>query len=443
MNRRALTMTLIASAFTLMVAGTAMFLAMGSSGYIDLPFDGEIMLSGPVTDVWAVPAFDPAPVVLAGATWASIPARTADGKVAGWIHEGAEGKFVALDEATGRVLWQVSTGPVPADLVRRDGWRVREYVPAVALTLAGEGVYLVTGNRTWMLVAEGGASVKTGAFPEPVPPTAGGACLVDGKFWISIADGRDGGVMLSSAGVLATERSDRPAGCRHSGDGGDAQTISPLQNAHADPGVYAADDPVRGYPPEVCGKYSKSSGRRVGREYCSDMRTSDGDAERAVMIHIDAPAFRDGDDWLVVKLPDTYSGGVDFHPRIIGYELAWPRAFFDMTEYRNLTTQNDPSPTSFEAKKVEQRTEVIEVVASIARTGELQWARSVQRGDLAQVSAEFSDNWFHSRSLLLASHANSPAQNLYVFKPGMLLAVDQATGAPRFQVGAPLPPPPR
>jgi hypothetical protein len=386
-----------------------------------------------------VPAFEPAPVVLPGATWASLPARKADGTVAGWVHEGAEGKFVALEEATGRVLWQVSTGPVPADLVRRDGWRAREYVPAVALALAGEGVYLVAANRTWMLVADKGASVKTGAFPEQVPPVSSSACLVDGNFWISIDDGRDGGVMLSSAGVLADVRSDRPAGCLHAGDGGDVQSISPLQNAHADPRPYAPDDRIRGYPVDVCGKYS--GGRVSGREYCSDMRTSDGDPERAVMLKSSGPVFRDGNGWLEVRLPEKFSGGVDFSPRIIGYELAWPRAFFDMTEYRKVTMQNNPSPTSFEAKRVEDRTEVVEIVASIARTGELQWARSVQRGDLAAVSREFSDNWFHARSLLLASHPGSPAQNLYVFKPGLLLAVDQATGAPRFQVGAALPAP--
>ncbi|WAS99043.1 hypothetical protein [Nannocystis punicea] len=401
----------------------------------------ETMLKGPVVDTWSVPAFDPAPVVLTGASWASIPARTADGKVAGWVHEGAEGKFVALDEASGRVLWQVSTGPVPADLVRKDGWRIKELVPAVPLTLAGPGVYLVAGNRTWMLVAEGGASVKTGNFPSQVPPATGAACLVGGDFWISIADDRDGGVMLSAAGVLADVRSDRPAGCLPAGHGTELKIISALQNAHADPTPYAPDDWVRGYPPEVCGKYNKSKMRRTGNEWCSDMRTTDGDPKRSVMIHISDPVFREEDEWRMVTLPDQYSGGIDFNPSIVGFELSWPRAFFDMTEYRHVTAQNNPSSTSFEAKKVEQRTEVTEIVASIARTGELQWARSVWRGDMARVSPDFSENWSYTRSLLLASHAGSPTQNLYVFKPGMLLAVDQATGAPRFQVGAPLPPP--
>ncbi|MDC0670608.1 hypothetical protein [Nannocystis radixulma] len=396
----------------------------------------ETTLKGPVVGTWSVPAFDPAPVVLPGASWASIPARTADGKVAGWVHEGAEGKFVALDEASGRVLWQVSTGPVPADLVRKDGWRVKELVPAVPLTLAGPGVYLVAGNRTWMLVAEGGASVKTGNFPSQVPPATGAACLVGGDFWIAIADERDGGVMLSAAGVLADARSDRPAGCLPAGDGGDAKSISAMQNAHADPTPYAADDRLRGYPEDACGRYS--GGRVYGREYCSDMRTTDGDPKRAVMLHVSDVVFRREDDWLLVRLP-PYAAGIDFKPSIVGFELSWPRAFFDMTEYRHVTAQNNPSSTSFEAKQVEQRIERIELVASIARTGELLWARSVVRGDMPTASPNPSDNLYHS--LLLASHAGSPAQNLYIFKPGMLLAVDQATGAPRFQVGAPLPPP--
>ncbi|MCY1055634.1 hypothetical protein [Nannocystis sp. SCPEA4] len=147
--------------------------------------------------------------------------------------------------------------------------------------------------------------------------------------------------------------------------------------------------------------------------------------------------FRREDDRLLVRQP-PYAAGIDFKPSIVGFELSWPRAFFDMTAYRHVTAQNNPSSTSFEAKQVEQRIEEIEIIASIARTGELLWARSVVRGDMPNASPPPSDNLYHS--LLLASHAGSPAQNLYVFKPGMLLAVDQATGAPRFQVGAPLPP---
>lgn len=59
--------------------------------------------------------------------------------MAGWVHEGGQGSFVQLDEGTGAVKWRLATGPVPASLVRGDGWRVGEGAPAVALTLAGEG----------------------------------------------------------------------------------------------------------------------------------------------------------------------------------------------------------------------------------------------------------------------------------------------------------------
>lgn len=407
-------------------------------GYIDMPFDGEVLLSGPVVDTWSVPAFAAAPVVLPGASWASIPARGADGSVAGWVHEGGQGSFVKLDERSGAVQWRLATGPVPASMVRSDGWRAREVAPAVALTLAGEGQYLVAWSRTWLLVAGDGRSFKTGNFPDAVPEVApfGGVCLVDGQFWIGIADGRDGGVMLSPAGVLADVRSDRPATCLGAGGGGEG-AISPLQNAHADPGVYAADDRVRGYPEEVCGKSNKGS-RKKGREYCDQLRT-DGPIEQAVMMHISNLVFRDGADWLTVRLPHSFEGGVDFHPQVTGFELAWPRAFFDMVEYRNTVTENDPAAGSFEARKVEKGTEVIEVIASVARSGELQWARSVERGPLASVSATFRDNMVQSQSLLLASHPGSAVQNLYVFKPGMLLAVDQVSGAPRFQVGAAYP----
>lgn len=346
--------------------------------------------------------------------------------------------FVALDEATGGVRWQVATGPLPPSFVRTDGWRPGEAVPAIPLTLAGAGMYLVAWDRDWMLVADGGASVKTGTFPDHVPPVSavGGACLVDGGFWIGIDDGRDGGVMLSPTGALADARSDRPATCPRLGDGERVHILSPLQNARANPEPVAPDDATRGYPLRKCGYWSRSSGSYSGNRYCSDMR-SDGGPERAVMLHNGDPTFRDGDDWLTITLPIPYDG-VDFNPTVHGYELAWPRAFFDMGKYRYVTRENNPSPSSFEPKRTENWTEVIEVIASISRKGELQWVYAIQRGPSPNISATFYENIAYYRSLLLASHPESPTQNLYIVKPGMLLAVDQASGAPRFQIGAPI-----
>ena len=419
-------------------AGYMMYkLVASGGGYVDMPFDGEVMLSGDVPNVWSVPPFAAAPVVLPGVSWASIPARTAEGVVAGLVDDEGQGKFVALDESNGAVRWQVEVGALPAGFVRTDGWRPREGVPAVPLTLAGPGGFVVAWARTWMLVAPGGGTFKRGEFPEAVPPVSavGGVCVVDGDFWISIEDGRDGGIMLGADGTLAGVRSDRPASCPRLGDGGDAHALSPLQNARANPEPVAPDDPARGYPVDVCGKYS--GGKLHGNEYCSDMR-SDGGGEQAVMLRTGYPVFRDGSGWQTVRLPLAVDG-VEFHMNIVGYELAFPRAFFDMEKYRIVETANNPSAASFEAKKVEKWTEAIEVVASISRAGKLEWAHEVQRGPSLSVTSTFADTIAHFRSLLLASHPGSPTQNLYVFKPGSLLAVDQVTGVPRFQVGAPHP----
>jgi hypothetical protein len=403
-------------------------------------FNGhKVMLSGGVPNIWEVPAFPAAPVVLPDLSWASLPARTPDGTVAGLVHDKEQGVFMALDEATGAVRWQVDTGPLPPSFVRADGWRPEESLPAIPLTIAGAGVYMVAWERVWMLVADGGASVKTGTFPGHIPPVSarGGACLVDGGFWIGVEDGRDGGVMLSPAGELADVRSDRPPTCPHLGDHKKVFALSPMQNARANPEPVAPDDPARGYPVKRCGKYSNQTRKHHGNAYCSDMR-SDGGPERAVMLHINEPTFRDGDDWLTVTFPIS-SDGVEFNPTVHGYELAWPRAFFDMAQYRHVTRENNPSPSSFEPKQVEAWTEVVEVVASISRKGELQWVRTMQRGPSAMFSSTFYDNIAYYRSLLLASHPDSPVQNLYIFKPGSLLAVDQASGAPRFQIGTPYP----
>lgn len=432
------TRTLLGIVLVSSVVSTTVIVAMmlGSSGSFDLPFSGETTLSGPVPDTFEVPPLPAAPVVLPGATWVSLPARSPDGTVAGLVADEGQGLFVALDEATGAVRWKLATGPLPASFVRTEGWRPREGAPDVPLALRGAGAHVVAWDRTWLLVADGGASFKTGEFPAAVPPVsaAGGVCLVDGKFWIAVADGRDGGITLDVDGKLADARSDRPPTCPHLGDQDKVQAVSPLQNAHANPDPVAPDDPARGYPVDICGKYS--NGRVHGNAYCSDMR-SDGGGEQAILLKAGAVVFRDGDDWHTVRFP--IGPPVDFYPRITGYELAYPRAFFSMEKYRPVTTQNDPPPGSFEPRRVEQWTEVVELVGSISREGALQWVHTVQRGPSVNISATFMDNIAHFRSLLLASHADSPVKNIYVFKPGMLLALDQATGAPRFQVGTPHP----
>ncbi|WP_434417968.1 hypothetical protein [Nannocystis pusilla] len=341
--------------------------------------------------------------------------------------------LVKLDEATGRVLWRVALDPQPASFVRTDGWRVDEVFPAIPLTAAGDGVFLVAWARDWILVGSAdGALRKRGSFPEQVPSVSavGGICRVAEGFWIGLEDGRDGGVILSSAGELADRRSDRPSDCPAVGDREDAEAMSPLQNAHAS---------SEGYPAEVCGRYNKGSRRREGHEYCSDKR-SDGGPERTVMLHIGDPTFRDGEEWRVVDRPAGLTAGEpDFDPRIVGFELAWPHAFFDMVDWRGLTTENRPAADSFEPKRVEQREEAIEIVASITRGGALVWARSMYRGPFVRANSDHLDNMVQYRSLLFASHPDSPVKNLYILKPGLLLAVDQATGAPRFQVGAALP----
>lgn len=402
----------------------------------ELLFPDLVTLSGPVPNVWAVPAFSAPPTVLPGTTWASIPARGSDGSVAGLVDDKGEGKFVVLHEGNGSVRWQISIGPMPSSFLRTEKWAPRASVPNVPLTLRGPSSYLVAWARTWLLVADSGTSFKIGEFPAAVPPTRayGGVCLVDEGFWIAVDDGRNGGIVLSAAGVPANVRSDRPTTCPGAGTTS-LYAISPQQNAHAILDKIAPADSSGGYPNEVC---SRQKGKSRSNEFCSDMR-SDGPSVQAAMLMAGGPVFRDGSDWQLVRLPIP-DDGVDFSPRIVGYELAFPRAFFDMVEYRFSNRENNPAPGSFESKQVEPVTEVVEIVASISRAGRLEWARTVRHGASARVSNfEFADTIADFRSLLFASHPSSPTQNLYIFKPGMLLAVDQMTGEPRFQIGIAVP----
>jgi hypothetical protein len=203
---------------------------------------------------------------------------------------------------------------------------------------------------------------------------------------------------------------------------------SPLQNAHA------AD---LTFPTEICAETKKG---RIIREnaYCTDLRT-DGDPAQAMMLRWGDPVMRDGDDWRRYRM---LVGNSEF-ATIVGYELAWPHAFLSMAAWRHVTVTNNPAPTSFEPKRVENTREARESVGCLSRDGELLWHRTLHSGPFVELGGGVGhqESLAQHRSLLLASHRDSPVQSIYVVKPGLLLAVDQATGAPRFQVGAALPRP--
>lgn len=412
---------------TLSAAAAVVFLltASGPGGV----FGAELQLTG-ATSPWEAPPFAAAPVKLAGDRWLSVPARGADGTIFGLVRGPDGGALVKLDEATGDTIWRTSAGPGLGEFTRDDGWRLDEKFPALPLALAGDGVYLVAWQRAWALVAaKDGAIVKAGALTEAMPPVSaeGGACQVADGFWISLEDGRDGGVTLSAAGVLGEVRSERPSNCRRSGGGGGVFMASPLQNARAATEL--------GFPTEICAETRKG---RIIRENanCTDLR-SDGDPAHAMLLRRNDPVIRDGDDWRLYRIPPGSAEYAD----IVGYELAWPHVFLSMAAWRHVTVTNDPAPTSFAPKRVENSREARESVGCMSREGKLLWQRTLHSGPYVPLGGEVGhqQSLAQHRSLLLASHRDSPVQSIYVVKPGMLLAVDQATGAPRFQVGAPLP----
>lgn len=390
---------------------------------------GKPLLPDPYA-VWTAAPFATPPVVAADDLWLSLPARTADGAVFGLVR-GKDGRaFVKLDEATGRATWRTAAGSMFASAERSDGWRGGETFPAVPQSTAGEREFLVVWQREWALVSRtNGELSKSGAFPDNVPPAspAGGVCLVDDAFWIAIEDGRDGGIMLGADGQLATTRSDRPATCLPTTTMRfEEGARSPAQHARA------SAQPV----PPMCNETRRGRVIREGA-YCNDLR-SDGPPEHAAMIHFSDLALRDGGGWLRVEPPRS----AEFSSFIFGFELAWPRVFVDLGAARKVTVQNQPSATSFEAKRVETQRQAVEYVVGVGRKGEVLWLHSIYNGpfsESSQVHGNHRSQVAQHRSLLLASHPDSPTKNLYIFKPGVLLAVDQETGAARFQLGAALP----
>jgi len=396
------------------LVGIATF-AMISSSRSDEP-PPRTAFSGAVPAFAQLPYLPKAPVLREVDRWMSTPARGADGTVAGLVHTPAAWAFVQIDEATGTPHWRT---PLPGFLVsfaHGAGFARNEGGVPLPVVLEGGSQYLVAWQKEFALLDRtSGALQRKGTFAESVPAVSAtlGACFVDGSFWVGV--GSDFGVTLDPAGTVGAGSTPRPAACRGMSP---YSTGSPMQNAR---------DVARAYP-AFCGNKS-FHGADALREleagarglWCSERRADD-DPEHDVMLFEDKTLIvRDHGTWRNFWSADPQRGG--FYGKNLGLELGGERVFLNVVASHDQVEATKPGAFQAEKRGNVDRS----VLVAIGRGGTWLWGHTLAVGESGQGEL--------LRAGLFASHPLSPTQSLYVLRPGELVALDQQTGAVRWQLG--------
>ncbi|RYG65184.1 hypothetical protein EON77_18835, partial [bacterium] len=192
---------------TAAIAGTAL-LAVATVGGVFL-MRGNLLSAGVTVDPWTLPEATVPPVSLA-ARWISAPLASPSGVVFGVIDGGATPALVAIDGGTGALRWKtaLAAGAPLSEYRHGNGWNPNgarvptEFQPVVpVLGLAGPTLVVAFDHGWALLDAATGALRKTDRIPASLPAVApqGGFCALGNDAWIAMADGRDGGLVLTAA----------------------------------------------------------------------------------------------------------------------------------------------------------------------------------------------------------------------------------------------------
>lgn len=329
-------------------------------------------------------------------TWASVPAPTSGGLLVGLVRTQTSGgerdELVALDEAAGTVRWR-SAWNDHAYGSRQCAINWTSHGPPLSPTVrAGRGrarhTLLVVYGGDWHLI-----DAATGVQTDGAQTTYGAsmgvadACANDAEFWFQVHPDYDDGIRLSRTGLVEGPfvedpilknkhhtRFSRPAGCPVPAVAPPPSAIrtSPQQRLRGD-----RQDPI-----------CVAAGRNKGHEHCD------------------------------------LTGAVPGGPTVALFDN---HLYVDGTHV-SLNPYTEPVLEGIEAG-VEQR---IFVTLSALVDG-------TRRQVLFALSAERQIEWqvmlglAGDSPLVVASPAESPTQNLYVFRPGSVIALDQRTGVGRFR----------
>lgn len=387
-------------------------MAMGGAGMF---FAWKALLpSGVALDPWTLPEAPVAPLSWS-ARWISAPLVSPSGVVFGMVDAGATPAVVAIDGATGSLRWKtpLEPGAPLADYRHANGWNLNgarvptEFQPNVpVMGLAGAALVIAFDHGWAMFDVATGALRKSGRIDTTLPAVApqGGFCAMGNDAWIAMADGRDGGLQITASGTTTGLRLDRPAGCappigtREEPYG---HRTSPLQRAR---GNQVPSDCMR----------TRHKARTKTNE-CNWW----GQSPSGVAVAADYTTIFFGDDSFSFRK----TSGNRFS--LLGVEAAAKTLFVTVSESASFSTETKPPPGSFAPVERQSGYRYRVVLAAVDEGVRPRWTTTL---------ATLTDNWAHP--LVFAADPASPTQYLYLFTPGKLVALDQATGEARFRIEA-------
>lgn len=384
---------------------------------IGATFLAKSKLSTRVTiDPWQLPEPAPPPVTMA-ARWISAPLASPSGVVFGVVDGGATPAIVAIDGATGTLRWKtaIAAGAPLSEYVHTSGWNRNgaqvptEFHPVVpVLGLAGPTLVIAFDHGWAQLDAATGTLRKTDRIASTLPAVApqGGFCAIGNDAWIAMADGRDGGLQITAQGTTNGLRVDRPADCKPPvATLGEpyGYRVSPLQQ-------------VRGSaPPDFCMR--KAHKARTVSNQC----TLWGQGPSGTPLGADHLDLFFGKSSFAFGKPREPFAALSE----LGIEATATTMFVTVSESAAYSSETRPPPGSFEPVKRTSGYRSRVVLVAIDADMKARWTTSI---------ATLDDSW--GQPLVFAADPASPSQNLYLFTPGKLVAIDQATGQPRFRIEA-------
>jgi hypothetical protein len=400
----------------LVVAFALLVVAGGALSFGFLRKGGNIFGRSINIDPWTLPEASVPPLAFA-ARWISVPLASPSGAVYGVIDGGATPAVVAIDGATGALRWKtpIAANAPLADYRHADGWNrnganvATEFQPVVPLLGVVGGTLTVAFDHDWAFFdVATGVLRKSGRIPTSLPAVnpSGGLCPIGRDVWIAMADGRDGGLRITEAGTTDGLRLDRPADCKPPiGTLGEpyGHRTSPLQQARGN------------RIPKVCMRTRAKS--HTESNSCKLW----GETPGGVAFGADyTDVFLDGKSFSFRKPSDAFPTF-----SLLGIEAAGGSLFVTMSESAERTTETRPPPGSFAPVERRSAFQYRMVLVAVDDKRNARWTTTI---------GTEPDSW--GSPLVVAADRAAATQNLYLFTPGKLVALDQATGQAKFRINA-------
>lgn len=395
------------------IVGSTLLAATTAAGVFMLR--GKLLSSGVTIDPWSLPEAS-VPAVSLAARWISAPLSSPSGVVFGVIDGGVTPAIVAIDGGTGALRWKtaIAAGAPLSDYRHGNGWNRNdanvptEFQPVVpVLGLAGSTL-VVAFDHGWATFDAGtGALRKTDRIPASLPAIApqGGFCLFGNDAWVAMADGRDGGLRLTAAGTTNGLRVERPADCNPP-----VATLGEPYGYRASPLQQLRGNQV----PSACMRKKHKATRE------SNQCKLWGKTPTGITVAMDYSEGYFGND----SFTFGKSKGDLLSPlSVLGVEASVTALFVTVSESATYSSETKPPPGSFARVERHSGFRYRVVLSALDQGIAPRWTTTI---------ATLDHGWAHP--LVFAADRAAPVQNLYLFTPGKLVALDQATGQARFRI---------